>query len=196
MPEWFQTKVKFLKQMDNGLIKRVAETYLVDATSFTEAEARILLEVQDDQREINMVSIAKSNIKEVVFYGDTELWHKAKVTYIVADEESEKEKKVTTYLLVNSENVMDAYERTQEHLKEMLVPFRVPKIEETNIIEVYPYEPGIRSGLRRATPEDYPDEVDAAENEVPEEEAFPKIQPAVHEAGDFTMPKEGLGEEE
>lgn len=169
MPEWFQTKVKFLKQMDNGLVKAVTEQYIVDAMSFTEAEARITMEVADNQREVTMMSIAKSNIREVVFYGDTELWHKAKVTYIVADEESEKEKKVTTYLLVNAENVHEAYERVQEHLKEMLVPFRVPKIEESPIVEVYPFQAGFRPGLRKAKPEDYPDEA---------EDTLPAIQPS------------------
>ncbi len=188
MPEWFQTKVKFLKQMDNGLIKRVSETYLVDAMSFTEAEARILMEVQDDQREVTMMSMSKSNIKEVVFYGDTELWHKAKVTYLVADEETEKEKKVTTYLLVNSENVMEAYERTQEHLKEMLVPFRVPKIEETAFVEVFPFQAGFRPGLRKATAEDYPDE--------PVEDAglggddAPSYLPPIQPKEDFTVGEE------
>ena len=149
MPEWFQTKVKFLKQMDNGLVKAVTEQYIVDAMSFTEAEARIKMEVASNQRELTMMSISKSKIKEVVHYGDTELWHKAKVTYIVADENTEKEKKVATCLLVNSENVREAYERVQEHLKEMLVPFRVPQITESPVVEVYEYQAGVRPGLKK-----------------------------------------------
>ena len=158
MPEWFQTRVKYLKQMPNGLIQRVSEQYLVNAMSFTEAEARIIVEVQGGQREITMASIAKSNINEVVFYGDTERWHKCKVTYVVTDEEAEKEKKVTTYLLVNAEDVKEAYDRLQEHLKDMLVPFQIPKIEESPIVEVYGFQAGFRAGLRRATPEDYPED--------------------------------------
>lgn len=188
MPEWFQTKVKFLKQTDQGLVKAVTEQYIVDAMSFTEAEARITMEVADN-REITMMSIAKSNIKEVVFYGDTELWHKAKVTYIVADEESEKEKKVTTYLLVNSENVHEAYERVQEHLKEMLVPYRIPKIEESPIVEVFPFQAGFKPGLRRAKASDY-------ETDEYAEEALPKIQPANAYDNEDTPPTEPASEQE
>ena len=188
MPEWFLTKVKFLKQGDNGLIKRISEQYLVDALSFTEAESRILMEIADNQREVTMVSIAKSNIREVVFYGDTDLWHKAKVSYIVADEESDKEKKVTTYLLVNSGDVREAYDRVQEHLKEMLVPFQVPKIEETQIVEVYPYVKGVKPGLRKATPEDYPDEAEESTG------GLPKLKPNEAYTGEFTPPP--LKEEE
>lgn len=149
MQDWFQTRVKYLKKNENGLISRITEQYLVNAMSFTEAEARIIMEVSSGNREITMASIAKSNIQEVVFYGDTDRWHKAKVTYVVSDDESEKQKKVTTYLLVNSEDVKEAFDRVQEHLKEMLVPFEVPKIEESPIVEVYGFLAGFRGGLRK-----------------------------------------------
>lgn len=149
MSQWFQSKVKFLRQMDNGLIKQIVEQYLVDAMSFTEAEARVMKEVGEGMREVETVAIAKSNIKEVVFYGDTDLWWKVKVTYNLMDEDTEKEKKVTTYLLVNANDLKEAYERTEEHLREMLVPFQIPKIEESPIIEIYQYEKPLAKGLRK-----------------------------------------------
>ena len=162
MSEWFQAKVKFLRQMDNGLIKQITEQYLVDALSFTETESRVMQEVGEGMREVTMMSVARSNIKEVVFYGDTDLWWKVKVTYSLMDEETEKEKKVTTYLLVNSNDLKEAYYRTEEHLREMLVPFQIPKIEESPIIDVYQYQQGLRPGLRKMTPE----EAEANEKEV------------------------------
>lgn len=179
MPEWFQTKVKFLRQMDNGLIKRISEQYLVDAMSFTEAESRITMELADNQREVTMVAITKSNIREVVFYGDTDLWFKAKVTYSVADEDTEKEKKVTTYLLVNANDVRETYDRVQEHLKEMLVPFQIPQIQETQIMEVYDFQAGFRPGLRKATEEDYVGEE--------AEDSLPEIKPGDGFGSDFKV---------
>jgi hypothetical protein len=130
--------------MDNGLIKKITEQYLIDAMSFTEAEARAYKEAGEGMREVQAVAISRSNIKEVVFYGDTDMWHKCKVCYNLMDEDTEKEKKVTTYLLVNSENVKEAYERCEEHLKEMLVPFTIPQIVESPIIDVYQYEQALR----------------------------------------------------
>ena len=38
---WFETKVRYDKTMENGSIKKVTEAFMVDALSFTEAEARI-----------------------------------------------------------------------------------------------------------------------------------------------------------
>ncbi len=187
MPEWFQTRVKYLKQMPNGLIQRVSEQYLVNAMSFTEAEARVITEVQGGQREITLASISKSNITEVVFYGDTERWHKCKVTYVVTDEDAEKEKKVTSYLMVNAEDVKEAYDRVQEHLKDMLVPFQVPKIEESPIVEIFGFQAGFRAGLRRATEDDYPEEEDA----IPE-----RLEPVKAASNDDASDDDASGEED
>lgn len=39
MSTWFECKVKYDKMMENGMQKKVTEPYMVDALSFTEAEA-------------------------------------------------------------------------------------------------------------------------------------------------------------
>lgn len=41
MANWFECKVRYDKLQENGAAKKVTEAYLVDALSFTEAEARI-----------------------------------------------------------------------------------------------------------------------------------------------------------
>ena len=42
MHTWFECKIRYEKTMENGMQKKVTEPYLVDALSFTEAEARII----------------------------------------------------------------------------------------------------------------------------------------------------------
>ena len=44
MHTWFECKIRYEKVMENGMNKKVTEPYLVDALSFTEAEARIIEE--------------------------------------------------------------------------------------------------------------------------------------------------------
>ena len=46
MNEWFQCTIKYEKTLENGLVKKVSEPYLVDAISFTEAEKRIIEEIK------------------------------------------------------------------------------------------------------------------------------------------------------
>ena len=42
MRTWFECVIKYDKVQENGMEKKVSESYLVDALSFSEAEARII----------------------------------------------------------------------------------------------------------------------------------------------------------
>ncbi|EPR71021.1 DUF4494 domain-containing protein [Cyclobacterium qasimii] len=141
MRTWFLCKVKYAKENEEGLLKNVSEQYLVDAVSFTEAEARIYDMLGSVIRgDFQVTSISKSNIVDVFFFEDVDVWHKCKITYIIADADSGKEKKVTQYMLVTAHNVKEAYERIYESLNNMLVSFNVPDISESQIVEIFPYE--------------------------------------------------------
>ena len=138
---WFLCKVKYAKETEDGLLKSISEQYLVDAVSFTEAEAihydRLGSQIRGD---FQVTGISKSNIVDVFFYEDADIWHKCKVSYLVADGDSGKEKKVTQYMIVTAEDVKQAYDRIQESLSTMLVSFRVPDITESPILDVFPFE--------------------------------------------------------
>ncbi|MBD8487221.1 DUF4494 domain-containing protein [Echinicola sp. CAU 1574] len=141
MRTWFLCKVKYAKENEQGLLKNVSEQYLIDAVSFTEAEARIYDMLGSVIRgDFQVTNISKSNIVDVFFYDDIDVWHKCKITYVVADADSGKEKKVTQYMLVTAHDVKEAYERIHESLSNMLVTFRVPDINESPIVEIFPYE--------------------------------------------------------
>jgi hypothetical protein len=146
---YFQVKVSFLRQQNDGTIKKESEQYLVDAMSFTETEARVIREMGESVRELYIDSVARSPIQEVVSYGDTDLWFKCKVVYRIMDETTEKEKKNTLYILVNANDVNEAYDRCKDHLKSMLVPFEIPKVEETAICEIYQYEKPVDSRYKK-----------------------------------------------
>ena len=157
MNQYFFAKVSFLRQQNDGTIKKESEQYLVDAMSFTETEARVIKEVGESVRELYIDSVARSPITEVVTYGDTDLWFKCKVVYKDVDPDSGKEKKTTLYILVNANDAHEAYERCKDHLKEMLVPFEIPKVEETSICEIYQYEKPVPKGMVKI--ETFPKEI-------------------------------------
>lgn len=141
MRTWFLCKVKYAKENEEGLLKNISEQYLVDAVSFTEAEAilydRLASQIRGD---FQVTGISKSNIVDVFFYEDSDVWYKCKISYLVADADSGKEKKVTQYMIVTAEDVKNAYDRIQESLSNMLVSFRIPDIVESAIVEVFPFE--------------------------------------------------------
>jgi len=66
--EWFICKIRYDKVMDDGVQKKVTEQYVLDALSFSEAEARIILEMkQYISGEFDVVEIDRCAFKEVFF---------------------------------------------------------------------------------------------------------------------------------
>ena len=68
MANWFECRVKYDKMLENGMQKKVTEPYLVDALSFTEAEARIIEEVSPFISGEFPVSSKKSSLKLARFF--------------------------------------------------------------------------------------------------------------------------------
>ncbi len=66
MHTWFLCKIRYEKVMENGMQKKVTEPYLVDALSFTEAEARIIEEVTPFiSGEFTVTDISRAHYSEI-----------------------------------------------------------------------------------------------------------------------------------
>lgn len=136
---WFQCKLKYQKELENGSLKTITEIHLVDALSFTEAEARLHQELSGTHREFDVTNVGRLRLADVFYYDDADTWFKCKVVYVSLDERSGKEKKVNNIMLVTASDVKQAYERIQVGLKTMLVPFDITDVNRTNILEIFPY---------------------------------------------------------
>lgn len=137
MKIYYNAKIKHNKEMDDGMLKQVTEDYLFDAVSYTDAEAKAYEYAERNiSGEFSVTKITHTNISEVINHEDGDLWLKAKVCYQAVDGDSDKPININTYLLVSAVNVKQAYERIEDHLSSMLVPFSVPTIAETKILEV------------------------------------------------------------
>jgi hypothetical protein len=176
MNSWFTVKVKYTKQLEDGQLKRVTEPYLLDAVSFTDAEARIYEEMgQIIRGEFIVTNIAKTEFADIFQYEDEFTWYKCKVSYLSVDADSGKEKRVTNQFLVSASNVKEAYERLQESLSDMMVSFDVPMIQVSPIVDIFPYD-----GEREVVVDHVDDQEDEAENP----------------SGVFTAPSDDEDEEE
>lgn len=150
MNSWFTIKVKYTKQFEDGRLKRVTEPYLVDAVSFTDAEARIYEEIGSQVTgEFQITGISKTDYADIFYYEDSDDWYKCKLTYVTVDGDQGKEKKVSNNFLVTAGNIKEAYDRIKESLSEMTVTFEVPSIMMSPIVEVLPYNPDLDVELDR-----------------------------------------------
>ena len=143
MSQWIKTSVRFTKIMENGTAKRVTESYLVDALSFAEAEARIIKEVTPYIcGEFSVSAVKKSNVQEIfrdkVEYDCEKKWYKAKVAFITLDENTNSEKRTTAVYMVQAPDFHNALENFIEGMmKETMEDFVIVGIEETAILDVF-----------------------------------------------------------
>ena len=138
MATWFECKVKYDKLVENGSQKTVTEPYLVDALSFTEAEARITEEITPFiSGEFKVTAVKRTNTAEIFWKEGGDKWYKVKVNFCTIDEKTGKEKKTPNYMMVQAIDFKDAYDVFMEGMKGTMADFEISQIVETMIMDVY-----------------------------------------------------------
>lgn len=140
MNTYFETKIRYEKMTENGMNKKVTEPYIVDALSFTEAEAKIIEEMKPFiSGDFEVAAIKKARYSEVV-RSDNEKddkWFDAKIAFITIDEKSGAEKRTSTHMLFQSSSVDDTHKKVCEHMKDTLSDYEIEAIKETKIMDVF-----------------------------------------------------------
>ncbi|MCH4896776.1 MAG: DUF4494 domain-containing protein [Marinifilaceae bacterium] len=142
---WFECKVKYLKTGPNGKEVKINESYLIDAVSYTEAEARIFAELETFiQGPFIIDSIKKSNVSEVIPSNveSDDKWFKGKIALLDADEVTGQEKRTNQYVLVSAKDIHTALEHLVESFSTYVIPYEISQIADTKIMDVYPYFKG------------------------------------------------------
>ncbi|MCM4154008.1 DUF4494 domain-containing protein [Arenibacter sp. N53] len=175
---WYECKVKYRKIHETGEQKVTTETYLLDAISYTEAESRINEEMAAyTSEEFFITNIKVANFSEVHPFENSDRWFKSKVALIAFDEKSGKERKTNIYLLVQANDVKEAYDNTIQAMKDTMGDYTIPVISESPIMDVFPYFSGDEgdlkelekfNALKSSVPEpiESEEELDVMENEL------------------------------
>lgn len=139
MSQWFETKVKYDKTMlDTGAIKSVTEPYLVDALSFTEAEARITKEMEPFvSGELTVTAVRKVRFEDVLYHEGGDRWYKVKLNMITIDEKTGAEKRSASFSLVQASEFKLALDYFLEAMKSVLFDFEIVNITEMAYIDVF-----------------------------------------------------------
>ena len=138
MANWFECKAQFDKMMENGSLKKVTEPYMVDALSFTEAEARIIDELTPFvSGGLEIKAVKKTRIGENFWDDSAAKWYLVKVAFITIDEKTAAEKKQISQILVAGSDFKGAYDNFMEGMKGTLADFDIVSITETAMMDVY-----------------------------------------------------------
>lgn len=139
MAIWFECKVRYDKMQENGSVKKVNEPYLVDALTFTEAEARIIEEQTPFiSGEFTVSAVKKTRISEIFWDESGDRFYMTKVNFITLDEKTGIEKKSMSYILVQASDFPSALENFQKGMKGSMADYEIASIAETPLMDVYP----------------------------------------------------------
>lgn len=137
---WFECKVRYERTMEDGTKKSVTELYIVDALSFTEAEAKIIDEMSCYvSGEFKVVSIVRASFNEIFFSDITEdeLWFKAKLAFLTINEKTEKEKRTYQNYLVQGKCIERAKRYVDEVMGHTMIDYELKSLSESKILDVF-----------------------------------------------------------
>lgn len=138
MANWFECKVRYDKVQDNGSVKKVNEPYLVDAFSFTEAEARIIEEQTPFiSGDFSVSAVKRTKISEIFYDEGGDRWYMVKVAFMTIDEKSGVEKKTNTFILVQATDFRNAVENFTKGMADTMADYEIVSIAETPLMDVY-----------------------------------------------------------
>lgn len=142
MEQWFEGSIRYEKMMENGMLKKVTEKYLIDAVSCTEAEARLIQEMTPFiSGEFRTVSVKEAKYAEVFISEEeaADMWFKCKLAYITLDEKSGKETKTMTQMLVQAADLRDAIKKLDFNMEGTMADYLIESVADSKIWNVYFY---------------------------------------------------------
>lgn len=141
MTNWYECKIKYEKTLETGTQKKVTESYLVDAMTFTEAENRIIEEMTPFiVGEFEVTAVKKERISEMFIDPQGDKWYRAKVNFITLDEKSGTEKKSASTMLVQASNFQLAVKNLEDGMKGTMSDWEISSISETALMDVFGVE--------------------------------------------------------
>lgn len=121
-------------------MKKVSEPYLVDALSFTEAEAKIIKEMTPFMSgDFQVANVGRRNYSEFFTDENGDYYFKAKVMFITIDEKSGAEKMSASMMLVQADSFQHAIDNLNAGMKGTMADYKIVSVTETKIMDVFPF---------------------------------------------------------
>lgn len=131
--KWMTVKVKYNKPQEDGCIKRVTESFLVSAYTFTDAEAMIYEKMDYIKGEFEVCSIVKTELMDILRSEDDNSYWDAKIKTIRED----SEKPLVYNLLVQASSVADANKKIEESISNSIFSFSITAVKSSAIVEIF-----------------------------------------------------------
>lgn len=136
MPTYFETAVRYDKLCEDGKTRKVTDRLIVDAQSFTEAEARTI----EARRpyisgDFTLNACKRTPIAEI-YNTEADRFFLARVAFITIDERTAKERRAITQILIGADDYDRAAANLDIHMQGTLSDWQLISLAETPIIAV------------------------------------------------------------
>ncbi|MDR1780492.1 MAG: DUF4494 domain-containing protein [Tannerella sp.] len=140
MDNWFECKISYDKITDDGMPAKTKEAYLVDALSFTEAEARIQEECRPFvSGDLTVTDIKRARISEIFYNPEGDRYYKAKVVFVEIDIDSGTERRAAHQMLAQASTIEGAIEVIKAGMRTSSVDYVIASIAESTLMDVFPF---------------------------------------------------------
>ena len=141
MHTWYQCKVKYERNVDDGSIAKVSETYLIDALSFTEAEERINEEMKPYiSGDFMVTDIKRAKINELFENESGDRWYRCKVNFVSLDEDKGIEKRIASTMYAQAGTLKEAVDVIDKGMKGTLADYEIASVVETDVMDIFKYQ--------------------------------------------------------
>ena len=141
MTNYFECRVSYDKTLESGAIKQVTESYLVEAMSFTEAEARITQQMQPYMSgEFSVSAVNRRKYEDVLLDDDRDKLYHVKLMFITIDEKTAAEKRKPSYLLVQARDIADVLSQVEILMSDSVTDYDIVSVSESRILDVFMYD--------------------------------------------------------
>lgn len=142
MNSYFEVGVRYYKTMEDGVVRKVTENYLLDALSFTEAEKRATEEMEAYiSGEFRVVTEKITNIAEVVTTDDTsaDKFYKVKQALSPLTRRPTKRRSKRSTSSYKHQVLMMHATANKQHIKGWLTDVVLEAVSETKYMDYFPY---------------------------------------------------------
>ena len=137
---WHECRIRYDRQEEDGKIKKVSESYLVEALTYTEVESRLFKELGENiHGEYLIPNIKRAKYNEIV---PTELnednpWFNCKYTMTILNEVSGKEQKTAFTALIQADDCENCLKRFNEYMRGTVSDYEITSISKSPIVACY-----------------------------------------------------------
>lgn len=141
MKTYFECKISYDKLEENGMNKKVTESYLVEAMSYAEAENQFIEYITPyvTGNEYEIKDIKRSNYAELFLTDEdaADRYFACKLEFITINEKTAQEKKTKMDYLVQAANLKDAMKKLDAAMSNSMADYNAVCVKETALLDVF-----------------------------------------------------------